>query len=399
MKGSSLPNNNAPPGTAKKALIIIGYTLFFWGIVPALFFGIGKGIDTYFHLHWHQSYGSQGLGLLLAVFGCGILFWSIGQLWFQGKGLPISHLPPTEFVAQGLYTIWRHPIYIGFTMAFAGGSALAGSFGAFCGGTIALTLAWVAYTKWLEEPALCERFGETYRQYCSQVGRFGPKGSDRVPVWVKGTPTDLTGLKRLKYAIIFAICWVTWAALYTSIGAYALGQPTNQLWTPIDRLLPFVPKAEFVYAFCYLVPLFPLFFAKTESQLHRILFCFLGINVIAFSMFLLFPIFRPRPTFAVDSWATYLLNWEYTNDRPVNNFPSLHAAIAWLVYLGCRGRWKLLDWFLLTTAIGIGIAAVLVKQHYIVDILAGKSLSAAIWHGAGSYFPENNEKTATKTTT
>jgi membrane-associated phospholipid phosphatase len=170
--------------------------------------------------------------------------------------------------------------------------------------------------------------------------------------------------------------YIVWSIAYTAIGAWVSDRTQYMLSTPLDKAIPFVPEFEFIYVLCYLIPFIPIFIVQDASRLDLLIVAFIAMNIIAFSIFIFFPVYCPRPEFKVNSIATYLLSLEYNMDKPVNNFPSLHVAVVWLIYLGCRGcmRWITIVAMLLI-AIGISFVALFIKQHYVVDIAAGILLS------------------------
>ena len=101
--------------------------------------------------------------------GGGFVLVSMIQLLIQGKGLPVSHLPPRNLVASGAYRLCRHPIYVGFTLAYLGITLLNISPSGAIFSSLLLTAAWVAYALLLEEPMLHERTGAEYQEYCRRV--------------------------------------------------------------------------------------------------------------------------------------------------------------------------------------------------------------------------------------
>lgn len=184
--------------------------------------------------------------------------------------------------------------------------------------------------------------------------------------------------ERVRYALkVFAV-YAVWGVLYTVIGEWAMLRETHSLETGLDTLIPFVPAFEFAYAVCYLLPLVPVAVLTDRGRFDRLLLAFVVVTSIAFLVFVLFPVRCPRPEFAVDSAATRLLSLEHALDRPVNNFPSLHAAVALLILLYCRGKSRILDLLLLVATIGICAGALFVKQHFVADIVAGLLLSALV---------------------
>ena len=154
---------------ASKVVIVAVYFFIFCILVPGFLLLTGFRMDTLWSVslpstvffHW-ASGGLVLVGGLITALG-------MAQLWFQGKGLPISDLPPTRFVATGLYRIWRHPIYVGFTLLFAGVGCSVGSFWCLAFSTPLLLLGWFAYVLFYEEPVLVRRFGPTYQVYVDRV--------------------------------------------------------------------------------------------------------------------------------------------------------------------------------------------------------------------------------------
>jgi len=115
----------------------------------------------------------------LAILGGWICLHSVLLLRFQGKGLPISALPPTCYITSGPYRIWRHPIYTGFTLLAAGLSLVLRSPGLALVVVPALATVWhLTWVRLYEEPACCGDSGRPSAHtgaaplYCSP-SRFG----------------------------------------------------------------------------------------------------------------------------------------------------------------------------------------------------------------------------------
>ena len=188
---------------------------------------------------------------------------------------------------------------------------------------------------------------------------------------------------RVQYMMLFIALYAAWYFGFTAIADYAWGREQYTLMTSLDAALPFIPEFEYVYILCYVIPLIPVILIRDTVEMNRLITAFVLINAAAFITFALFPVYVQRPQFIVDSPAAWLVSLEYSMDRPVNNFPSLHAAIAWLVFLGCRGRNRYLGGLLFLVAAGISIGSLFLKQHYIADIAAGMALSFVVYHAVG----------------
>ncbi len=174
--------------------------------------------------------------------------------------------------------------------------------------------------------------------------------------------------------------YALWGVIYSLIGQLTSGWRLHDLSLSIDGKIRFVPAFEYIYFLCYIIPFTPLFVINDSHKMNTLIGAFIYMNLFAFIIFLIYPVLVPRPLILNDGSLTYLLiNLQQSLDKPVNNFPSLHAANALLIYLLCRKIYKWLDYVLFLVAIGIGIAALLVKQHYILDVISGYLLALIVY--------------------
>jgi ABC-2 type transport system ATP-binding protein len=149
----------------RTALIVGLYTAVFFVALPALLWAIGGALDPLFPLAPLHGGAWTAAGALLAIVGSVVMLWSMWLLRVDGKGWPISHLPPKYLVRRGPYAWMRHPIYVGYTAAFAGAALLDGSPGRFFGATALLTAGWIVYALCFEEPRLQKRLGAASLAY------------------------------------------------------------------------------------------------------------------------------------------------------------------------------------------------------------------------------------------
>jgi len=180
-------------------------------------------------------------------------------------------------------------------------------------------------------------------------------------------------VERVKLAAVVVGGIGVWLWAYESVGAYASRLPAHDFSTPLDRALPVVPSAVFVYLLCYVLPLLPVLVVRERRALVRAALAAVLLNVLAFATYVTLPVGFPRPHLA-DSWPeqvlSFVYSWEFTPGA--NNMPSLHVAMSWLVWRVCRpylslaaGRW------LLFLVLSIFVSTLLVKQHILVDVLTG----------------------------
>ena len=161
----------------------------------------------------------------------------------------------------------------------------------------------------------------------------------------------------------------------------------------IDSRIPFVPWFIWLYNFLYLSLLAPVLVVRKAEDFRKMVFCYLVLFFICFSIFLIYPVKMIRP-FETDigelmttstvfemiadksllatyniklTGSTFFLLMLYVYDRPFNVFPSLHIANAFLAgIISYRfNRWYGVFW--IAFAIVIYITTLLVKQHYFMD--------------------------------
>ena len=106
---------------------------------------------------------------------------------------------------------------------------------------------------------------------------------------------------------------------------------------------------------------------------------FLIATTIAYILFLALPVrMEMRPELAanggISEWATRLY---YAVDLPYNCFPSLHVTYPVLATLIVWRTKPVMRWAFLAMSVVVSVSVVLVKQHYIADVVAGAANAAA----------------------
>jgi protein-S-isoprenylcysteine O-methyltransferase Ste14 len=161
-------------GTLRRVGIIVAYVVVFWAVLPLGLFGAGRLVDR---LPWFADFPSWAriLGVPLIAVGGWLCAHASMLLRTQGKGLPISSLPPTQYVTTGPYRRLRHPIYTGFIGLAAGLGLLLGSPGTAL--VVVPTFAALWFATWVrlyEEPLLLQRFGASFRAHRDRTGLLLP---------------------------------------------------------------------------------------------------------------------------------------------------------------------------------------------------------------------------------
>jgi len=128
---------------------------------------------------WHVE-GAFAAGLLNGVFwlGWAVLLVStflinhfelfgLQQVYFAATG---RQLPAPDFRTPLFYRYVRHPIYVGFLLAFWAAPVMTAGHLLFA----AASTGYILIGIWFEERDLVAQFGERYRTYRAQVGMLLP---------------------------------------------------------------------------------------------------------------------------------------------------------------------------------------------------------------------------------
>ncbi|MDD2710961.1 MAG: phosphatase PAP2 family protein [Verrucomicrobiae bacterium] len=174
---------------------------------------------------------------------------------------------------------------------------------------------------------------------------------------------------------------VVFSTLYFLLQHVPFREAVERTPSAIDRVVPFVPSAIYVYLSLWaLMPLVSLLQDTRDgvfSYYKTIAFAF----VCGFAIFLFWPMscFRPEPPPGADPVYCFLMRI----DRNLNAWPSLHAAFAVIgvaAWPGMEGSARFNGWLRLglgVWAAAIMLAALLTKQHLCGDVIAGALLGLA----------------------
>jgi 1-acyl-sn-glycerol-3-phosphate acyltransferase len=152
---------------ARQAALVAWYTVAFWLLLPAALWLLSARLDR--AAGWARA--PRPAGWLLAAAGLALAALSMVQLCREGKGLPVSALPPPRLAQRGPYGLLRHPLYAGYSLAAIGAGLGAGSTALAAVVGPSLVVASMIYAA-LEERGLLRRFGDAYRHYRRRTGFF-----------------------------------------------------------------------------------------------------------------------------------------------------------------------------------------------------------------------------------
>jgi membrane-associated phospholipid phosphatase len=196
----------------------------------------------------------------------------------------------------------------------------------------------------------------------------------------------------LKIALWFYAAWVV---VFIAEGFYTVTLPTQDLTIWIDRKFPVVSGFVWIYFLCYVFPLLPIFISRNWHRFNLALISIALCSLIAFVFHIAIPVSFPRLELGT-SFSDRVLCFVYENDfRPnAQNFPSLHVAIAWIIFFTCRhqGLRKLWEWMIFFVTCLIVASTVLIKQHLVADLVGGTVLAFTCWSFLSRYYALSNHE-------
>jgi protein-S-isoprenylcysteine O-methyltransferase Ste14 len=127
--------------------------------------------------------GVLSTALGIALIGSGLLLWAWTVRLFArvGKGTLAPWDPTRRLVVEGPYRHVRNPMIVAVLIVLAGEGLLLGSPGILAWAILFFAANAVFFVA-VEEPGLERRFGDKYRLYKRNVGRWLP----RVTPWLPG---------------------------------------------------------------------------------------------------------------------------------------------------------------------------------------------------------------------
>jgi membrane-associated phospholipid phosphatase len=149
----------------------------------------------------------------------------------------------------------------------------------------------------------------------------------------------------------------------------------------IDRAIPLQPAWAIVYGCLYLfLILLPIFVVREPLHLRRTLYAYMTVWLTAYVVFWVYPTYAPRPqgeAVAGAGFPAWALRALYGMDPPYNCFPSIHVGHSFVSAITlCRVHRRLGAASVIAAGL-VGLSTLFVKQHYVLDVVAGAALAGA----------------------
>ena len=153
----------------------------------------------------------------------------------------------------------------------------------------------------------------------------------------------------------------------------------HRLDVGLDRELPFSPAWVYVYVTFYLFAFSPLLYTRRAPWFRRIFLAMGGTMVVTYATFLVFPtreVLRPSLDGAT-GFTMWFLRTVYGADGGYNCFPSMHVGLSHLAAWTLRDVDRKVAPWAWALAILISVSTLLLKEHYLADVVAGALLAFA----------------------
>jgi 1-acyl-sn-glycerol-3-phosphate acyltransferase len=158
----------------KKIFILLAFFFFFWIALPSIMIVAANILDRLIFPNTILKQSWMIPGFILFIPGLILMILSVIQFRYFSGEFPVSYYPPDKIIQKGLFSLWRHPIYLFATIVVAGLSLIRLSL-AFILIVFPVFLAVVSIYTFNEEKGLLKRFGEDYVKYKNRVSLIVPK--------------------------------------------------------------------------------------------------------------------------------------------------------------------------------------------------------------------------------
>lgn len=169
---------------------------------------------------------------------------------------------------------------------------------------------------------------------------------------------------------------------------YPVGSGFRLLLGGLDDAIPFVPEMVVFYRFLFygMVILTMLYFAFVEyNKGYALGWSLVIISLIAVLVYIIFPVSTYQwrlvylPQLSLSNFWQAQVYDIFSTDTPFNCFPSLHAAVSticfytWYEYSRVRvsRTTEIVAIATFVIAAGVVLSTLFIKQHYVVDEIAG----------------------------
>lgn len=193
-------------------------------------------------------------------------------------------------------------------------------------------------------------------------------------------------------SLILTILVIYYAVGY--LGINAINAHRNRYYDfslPFEQSIPFVPVFIFGYGLAFILIIMLFFSIENMEEMNKITKGFMVITIICFGIFLLFPskmLHRPDIQASGD-FILEFVSFYFWVDKPHNLFPSMHLSMSVFPAIHLLKKDGFQGWIAVFMAFLVAFSVLLVKQHYVLDVISGTLIG---WFGYRMGFSGNTGK-------
>jgi len=329
------------------------YGVFFVVILPLLLWLWASATTDTVRLPVIRAWNTA---ILLATVGLLLMVTGMVALRVYGGGLPMNAFPPPRLVNRGIYRLFGHPIYFGFSLMCLAVAVGSGSATGLWLITPAVILGSAALVWGYEAPDLRRRFGPSLSPPFLHL----PEETSRKALLAE----------RLS---VYVLVLLPWVVLYQAVRLLGIPPDAINAYMQFEAAWPVWPWTEWIYASAYVfVGLAPLLAVRSRDLRE---FCVGGLMATALVtlLFVVLPFIAPPRPFVADTMAGRLLAWERSKDTAAAAFPSFHVIWALLAArLGASATTKpMLRWLFWGWGAMIAASCLTTGMHAFIDVVGG----------------------------
>jgi membrane-associated phospholipid phosphatase len=174
---------------------------------------------------------------------------------------------------------------------------------------------------------------------------------------------------------LYPLGWYATGALVVRLGRFV------DVSTAFDRAIPLVVELSWGYAMIFVLVAAAVLFIRERRVFLMATQGAIAQTLVSWVFFVAMPVkmaLRPdEAALQLDGPSATLTSFFYFIDPPLNCFPSMHLALGvWsgLMLIEDRPRLKWVVWPIIWW---IAVSVLLIRQHYLLDAVAGTSLALA----------------------
>ena len=187
------------------------------------------------------------------------------------------------------------------------------------------------------------------------------------------------GLRILAILLVITL----FAGTYLLINEFTVGRDVAVLNTPLDDIIPFVPFFVYFYLIAYIMNTMGASFViinEKTKDFRKSIYGYVSIILISSLIYFIFPVKTIRPEIAADTFTMNVVYNLYSTLLPYNLFPSLHVGLSIFTSV-LAFKFKNVGRYLFAIlAFFITLSTLLIKEHYIIDLIAAMVLVLIVYY-------------------